>query len=500
MTIGLKRIFVIVVSVLFQLFIVGLLLWLFPDLSRIIITVLQVLAVVIALFIIRSDMSPDYKLTWIFVIFMAPVIGVLVYLIATKKNSNYYDSDIIANNETVAALKDDSFLLEYYDDGIKKQLHYLKNYAKSCVFNGNDTTYYPLGELMWQDMLTELKKAERFIFMEYFIIEKGKMLDAIIDILKEKASQGVEVRFMFDSLGSLTKAPENFKADLEAHGVKCYPFNSKVSIFDFGFNNRDHRKITVIDGKVAFTGGVNLADEYINQIEVFGHWKDTGIKIVGSAVNYFTIMFLTVWSFADDTISNYQKYLVDDYQKFDNSSFIAPYTFYPHNHERVGEVMYNSMLKKAKDYVYITTPYLILDYTMLNEFIATAKEGVDIRLIMPGIPDKQTVYMLSRSFYKPLLEAGVRIFEYTPGFVHCKQFVSDDKTAIIGTINLDYRSLTHHLENAVWLLHDKSVMAIKEDFLKTQAACREVTLEDMSSSKIKELIVLPILRAFAPLF
>ncbi len=500
MTIGLKRILVILLSVILQLFIVGLLLWSFPDISRVLTTILQILAIIIALFIIRSNISPDYKLTWIFVIFMAPVIGVLIYLISTKKNSRYYKRDIIANDQVIKELKDDSLLLEYADDSIKKQVYYLKKYAKSSVFTGNDTKYYPLGELMWQDMLVELKKAKKFIFMEYFIVQNGKMLDAIIDILKEKASQGVEVRFMFDSLGSLTKAPENFKAELEAHGIKCYPFNSTITIFDFGFNNRDHRKITVIDGKVAFTGGVNLADEYINHVEIFGHWKDSGIKIVGSAVNYFTIMFLTVWSFDDDKISDYEKYLVADYQTFENNGFIAPYTFYPHNYERVGEVMYNSMLKKAKDYVYITTPYLILDYTMLNEFIATAKEGVDIRLIMPGIPDKKTVYMLSRSFYKPLLKAGVRIFEYTPGFVHSKQFVSDDETAIIGTINLDYRSLTHHLENAVWLLHDKSVMAIKEDFLETQALCKEVTLADISRSKIKDLILLPILRAFAPLF
>ncbi len=500
MTIGLKRILVILISIAIQFLLVGVILYIFPNFTRWILGFLSSIAFIIALFVIRSDISPDYKLTWVFIIFVAPIIGVIIFLIANRKKRSHYNNHLKVNAYMNDNIKDDSLLLDNYSGPIKREVNYLKKYAKTGVFKGNDTKYYPLGELIWEDMLVELKKAEKFIFMEYFIVQKGKMLDSIVEILKQKASEGVEVRFMFDSFGSIMTLPKHFSRELEEAGIKCYPFNSKVRLFDFGFNNRDHRKITVIDGKVAFTGGINLADEYINEIAVYGHWKDSGIKIVGSAVNMFTLMFLTVWAKDEDMIDECNKYVVGDYDVFDNNGFVSPYSYYPHSNERVGEVMYNSMFRKAKDYVYITTPYLILDYTMLNEIRAAAKEGVDIRIMMPGIPDKKTVFMLSRSFYRPLLEAGVRIFEYTPGFIHSKHLVSDDSTAIVGTINLDYRSLTHHFENAVWLLNDKSIMDIKKDFLETQDKCVEIIVDDVSGSKLKELVALPILRAFAPLF
>ncbi len=500
MTISYKRIVLILLSVLFQLAFVVFVFFMFPDITRYAVIFLRSIGVLITLLIIRTNVSPDYKLTWTFVILMTPLLGVVVYLISKRTITSRYIDNINANNKAIDELLDDSKLIDNYSKKIRKQACYLKKYAKASIFKGNDTKYYPLGEEMWQDMLVELEKAKKFIFLEYFIVEKGIMLDSIVKILRRKASEGVEVRFMFDSFGSIVKAPKNFAKKLRSYGIKCWPFNSKLRLFDTGFNNRDHRKMMIIDGKVAFTGGINLADEYINLVEIFGHWKDTGIKVSGSAVNYFTIMFLALWGFSDDRIPDYSDYLVDDYGAYDVDGFVAPYTDYPHDDEQVGEFMYNSMVKKASEYVYITTPYLILDYTMLNQFVEAAKEGVDIRLIMPGIPDKKIVYMLSKSFYRPLLKAGVRIFEYTPGFVHSKQFVSDDETAIIGTINLDYRSLTHHIENALWLFNDKSVMAIKEDFLKTQEKCREVTIDSIGGSKIGEVFLLPVLRAFAPLF
>ncbi len=500
MTIGFKRIVVILFLILFQLFFVGFIVWLFPDLSRMLMTFLHSISFIIALFIIRLDISPDYKLTWLFLIFVAPVMGVIIYLIANRKNYSFYEEYLRANEAFGHRLHGDSTSVKTQPSKVKKTVEYLTNHANAKVYKGNYTKFYPLGELLYEDMLVELRKAEKFIFMEYFIVKDGKMLDSIIDILKQKVSEGVEVRFMFDSLGSLTSAPNHFSKELEAYGITCYAFNNKVSLFDFVFNNRNHRKITIIDGKVVFTGGINIADEYINKIEVFGHWKDTGIKVIGSSVNSFTLMFLSVWAMSEDKDSDYEKYLLDNHLTFNNDSYVAPYTYYPHSKERVGKVMYNSMIKKASNYLYITTPYLVLDYTMLKEFIAASKEGVDIRIIMPGIPDKKMVYLLSRSFYRPLLEAGVRIFEYTPGFIHSKQFVSDDDTAIVGTINLDYRSLTHHFENAIWLYNDKSVMDVKKDFLDTLSKCREVRIEEFNESKIEELVVLPILRAFAPLF
>ncbi len=502
-TVGLKRVAVIFISLLFQIAFIVFLLVMFPTFKDAIILAFTIMAVFIMLVIISININPDYKLTWIFVMVISPVLGTLIFLLSKRKKFKKHKSNMVINDEIIGQLTSDNQVIENYEPAINKQAHYLEHYAAARIFSNNQTTYYKLGELMWQDMLAELEGAEKYIFMEYFIVENGEMLSAILDILKKKAAAGVEVRFIFDSFGSLFKAPSNFANDLARYGIKCIPFNRKIRIFDIGINNRDHRKITVIDGKVAFTGGVNLADEYINKKSKFGHWKDTGIRIRGSSANYFAIMFLTLWGICEKRIPHYEQFLnnaEDDVAETPTKGFVAPYTDYPGDEEKVGEIMYEQMVSNASDYVYITSPYLILDYNMINELVIAAKSGVDVRIIVPGIPDKKIVYVLTKSFYTPLLKAGVRIFEYTPGFIHSKQFVSDDKTAIIGTINLDYRSLTHHIENAVWLVEDKAVMEIKEDFIDVQSKCREVQLGDTRNSKLSELLLLPILRAFAPLF
>ncbi len=501
--VGLKRVMIILVSVLFQIALIALIFISFPKLRDTVVLAFTIMAVFLMLFIIRFNISPDYKLTWIFVIVISPVLGTIIFIASKMNFFKKYKSNIVANDEFIKNMKDDYDKLSKKDISIKKQSHYLMNFANAKIFEKNSTKYYPLGEQLWEDLLVELEKAQKFIFMEYFIVEDGEMLSSILEILERKAREGVDVRLVFDSLGSIFTAPNNFAKNLNESGIKCIPFNRKVRIFNFGFNNRDHRKITVIDSKVAFTGGINIADEYVNREVRFGHWKDTGIMIKGSSVNYFTTMFLTIWGICEKSLPDYDKFLIDDdeVEKFEQSSgFVAPYTDYPGDDEDVGEIMYEEMLSTASDYVYITSPYLILDYNMMNELIIAAKSGVDVRLIVPGIPDKKTVYMLTKSFYAPLLKAGVKIYEYSLGFIHSKQFVSDDKTAIIGTINLDYRSLTHHIENAVWLVETDTVMDIKKDFLKTQKACRKVKIGEKRSSRFAEFLLLPILRAFAPLF
>ncbi len=502
-TIGFKRVMAIFLSLLFQIAFVVFIFFMFPAFKEIVVVVFTVMAIFVMLAIFSINISPDYKLTWIFVMVISPILGTLIFLLSKRQKFKKHAPHMVVNDQVIEDLKTDDDVLNTTDIAIKKQVYYLKKYANAKVFSNNQTTYYKLGEQMWQDMLLELEKAEKYIFMEYFIVENGEMLTSILDILKKKAAQGVEVKFIFDSFGSLFKAPNNFAKDLAKDGIECIPFNRKIRIFDIGFNNRDHRKITVIDGKVAFTGGMNLADEYINKKSKFGHWKDTGIRIKGSSANYFSIMFLTLWGICQNRIPDYDKFLIaadDKTIKTPTKGFVVPYTDYPGDDENVGEIMYEQMVSNASDYVYITSPYLILDYNMINELAIAAKSGIDVRIIVPGIPDKKLVYTLTKSFYAPLLKAGVRIFEYTPGFIHSKQFVSDDKTAIIGTINLDYRSLTHHIENAVWLVEDKVVMEIKEDFIDVQNKCREVHLGDKRASKIGDLLLLPILRAFAPLF
>ncbi len=501
-TVGLRRVLIIFMSVLFQVAFVFFLFAAFPAFRNTFILIFTVLAVFVMLVIISIDISPDYKLTWIFVLAISPVLGTLVFLLSKRQKFKKHRINMTKNSEIIDSIDSDCHAIENYDSAILKQAHYLKNYADAKFFSNNCTTYYKVGEQMWRDLLLELDKAETFIFMEYFIVEDGEMLGSILDILKKKAAAGVEVRFIFDSFGSLFKAPNNFAKNLARDGIKCIPFNRKIRLFDIGINNRDHRKLTVIDGKVAFTGGVNLADEYINKNSKFGHWKDTAIRIKGHSANYFTIMFLTLWGICEDRIPDYDHFIIksDDKTAQSAKGLVVPYTDYPGDDESVGEIMYEQMVSNASDYVYITSPYLILDYNMINELVIAAKSGIDVRIIVPGIPDKKIVYVLTKSFYKPLLKAGVRIFEYTPGFIHSKQFVSDDKTAIIGTINLDYRSLTHHIENAVWLVEDKAVIEIKEDFFDVQKQCREVQLGDIRNSKIVDLLMLPILRAFAPLF
>ncbi|WP_067140381.1 phospholipase D-like domain-containing protein [Oceanivirga salmonicida] len=500
MVVGLKRIMLILFSVMFQF---GILWWLFnifPEAKTVIIYILTAISIVVTLYIIKSDINPDYKLSWMFLIFLTPILGSILFLLSKRSSANEYSLNLEASTEISKNIDDDSYLIDNLKTSNKRQAYYLKKHANAGIYKNNDIKYYSSGESMWEDMLIELDKAKKFIFMEYFIVQNGIMLDKILEILKRKASEGVDVRFTFDSFGSIFKAPNHFAKKLRKHGIKCYPYNSKVRIFDMHFNNRDHRKITIIDGKVAFTGGLNLADEYINEVNLFGHWKDTGIRVKGSSVNFFTIMFLTLWGICEDKIPNYTNRLVKDYEIFENDGIISPYTDYPGDAENVGETMYSEIVKGASDYVYITTPYLILNYNMINELVMASKAGVDVRIIVPGIPDKKLIYMLTKSFYPPLINAGVRIFEYTPGFIHCKQFVSDNKSAIIGTINLDYRSLTHNIENAVWLLNDKSVLEIKKDFLDIQEKSKEVELKNKKWSIIIEVILLPIFRAFAPLF
>ena len=427
--------------------------------------VFRLVSVFVVLYILKSDINPVYKIPWIVLLLALPVFGGVLYIIYGRLHFSKKDimTFVDINNKCKEALA----LRPFANDSLEKeapliypQAKYLLDYALAPTYNNTETTYFPLGDDMFPVMLSELNKAEKFIFMEYFIIEDGLMLNSILDILKEKASRGVDVRFMYDSLGSIAKAPVDIVRDLRKAGIRCFEFNTFRSILDNRYNNRDHRKICVIDGNVGFTGGVNLADEYINVKTVYGHWKDTAIMIKGDAVWSLTNMFLTLWDGINKCDEEFRKYLPDIDVKADNG-YVIPYTDFPIDNETVGKSVYLNMINRANRYIYIMTPYLILDNTMATSLCDAAKSGIDVRLITPGIADKKLVNLLTKSYYDKLIEAGVKIYEYTPGFVHAKIFVSDDETAVVGTINLDYRSLAHHFENAIWMYKTDIVKEIK---------------------------------------
>ena len=465
--------------------------------------VFRLVSVFVVLYILKSDINPVYKIPWIVLLLALPVFGGVLYIIYGRLHFSKKDimTFVDINNKCKEALA----LRPSANDSLEKeapliypQAKYLLDYALAPTYKNTETTYFPLGDDMFPVMLSELNKAEKFIFMEYFIIEDGLMLNSILDILKEKASRGVDVRFMYDSLGSIAKAPVDIVRDLRNAGIRCFEFNTFRSILDNRYNNRDHRKICVIDGNVGFTGGVNLADEYINVKTVYGHWKDTAIMIKGDAVWSLTNMFLTLWDGINKCDEDFRKYLPDIDVKTDNG-YVIPYTDFPIDNETVGKSVYLNMINRANRYIYIMTPYLILDNTMATSLCDAAKSGIDVRLITPGIADKKLVNLLTKSYYDKLIEAGVKIYEYTPGFVHAKIFVSDDETAVVGTINLDYRSLAHHFENAIWMYKTDIVADIKKDFLDTQEQCERINLEKKKKKSFAKIIFLPILRLFSPM-
>lgn len=465
--------------------------------------ILEIISIMVVLYIIKSDMNPVYKIPWIVVLLVMPVFGGVLYLVygrahfakreikRTRKITEIYhealNSRPFANEE-----------LKKIDPNVSVQTDYLLKCADAPVYKNTKIQYFSLGDDMFPVMLEELEKAEKFIFMEYFIIEEGLMFDSIVEILERKAKEGVDVRFIYDSFGSILKAPVDIVRKLQKKGIRCFEFNSFRTVLDSRYNNRDHRKICVIDGNVGFTGGVNLADEYINKIEVYGHWKDTAIMLKGDAVWSFTLMFLSLWDVLKKENDEVSKFAPTKTFNYDDG-FAAPYSDYPLDGEPTGKNVYLNIINRANKYVYIMTPYLILDTVMISALENAAKNGIDVRIIMPGIPDKKIVFMLSQSYYDVLLKAGVRIFEYEPGFVHAKVFLSDDTTAVVGTINLDYRSLTHHFENAVWMYRNECLKDIKKDYMDTLTKCNEVFLGQKKESILRR-ILMPILRLFSPMF
>ena len=462
------------------------------------------LSIIIVFIIINNKSNPSYKIAWIVPVMIFPIFGGLFYLLygGNKLSTREKLKMVIQNIEMTNSLKqDDEIIKKIGDKSIyaKTQSGYILNYAKCPVYNNTETTYFKIGEEKFEALLRELKKAEKFIFLEYFIIQEGKMFNSILEILEEKAKQGVDVRLIYDDVGCIVTLPHNYKNTLEAKGINCRVFNPIKPFFTRRLNNRDHRKIVVIDGDVGFTGGINLADEYINEYEKHGYWKDAGIMLKGDAVWNLTVMFLSMWDYIDNKEEDYIKFKPSKNKYYNSKGYVQPFDDSPLINEPIGETVYLNLINKAKDYIYINTPYLIIDNEMATALKIAAKSGVDIKIVTPYIPDKKFVHAVTKSYYESFIKDGIEIYEFTPGFMHAKTFVVDDEYGVVGSINLDFRSLYLHYECGVWLYKTESIKSMKDDYLETLKRCHKVTMEECKNTSSIRKVLRLIIRMFAPL-
>lgn len=465
--------------------------------------VLTVLAFVFVLYINTKREESSYKTLWLIVILTFPVLGTVMYIIfgnnnpARKLEKNITKARLHMNYE----LPDGEKCIDKLSGEDKRLAQSVKRISDATGFpmvRLNSAEYFPVGEDMFEDMCKELEKAEKYIFAEYFILQNGKFLNTVVDIMARKAAQGVDVRIMYDDLGSIATYSLADAIKLGEKGIKCIPFNPFLFIKS-QLNNRDHRKIMVIDGRVAYSGGINLSDEYINIGSKYGHWKDIGFKITGDGVKNYTYMFMEFWNaFSNDLIP--EELVSNEAAESSGAGdgYVLPYYDSPMTDENVSNTFFSEILYAASDYVWFYTPYLMLGDSLFDAFIRAAKRGVDVRIIMPGIADKKVVFRLSRSYYRQLIEAGVKIYEYTPGFVHAKGCICDDKLAVLGSVNLDYRSLFLHFECSSIFFDSSIIKTFKADILDTQSKCKQRTLEDTKRGFFGRLID-GVLRIFAPL-
>jgi len=465
----------------------------------------QVVGVIAIVYIINDGGAPEYRMTWMLCIVIVPIVGAIFYLYVKAGVGTRHIGKRLSRlrDETSVYMEQDMEIISQMKTSRvsnTKLSYYLSNQLSFPTYSNTEIEYFPLGEDKFKSILRELKRAKHFILMEYFIVKEGLMWESILEILEDKAQEGVEVRFMYDGMCSVTTLPYDYPNKLKRRGIKCKMFNPIKPVLSTVQNNRDHRKICVIDGKVGYTGGVNLADEYINREERFGHWKDAAIMLKGDAVQSLTVMFLQMWNVDSKQPESYERYMTPQTGGFDlKTGYVLPYGDSPFDNEDVGSEVYLHILNHAREYVHIMTPYLILDYDMMNTLMRVAKSGVEVMIIMPYIPDKQYAFDLAKTYYRELLAAGVQIYEYTPGFVHSKVFVSDDDTATVGTVNLDYRSLYLHFECGVFIYQNSAVYQAEKDFQETLLKCHKVTLMEVQTRSLYTKIKGHLLRLLAPL-
>ena len=470
--------------------------------------IVYIFMILVFLFIISRNTSSSFKLPYATLVIAVPIIGITLYILfgnvqLSKKNQEalkkvHLEIEKYCHQDpfTISELRDES-LLAYSQAKYIFSTSFLPTYNKCYV------KYLPTGEEYFKVLKEELSKAKKYILMEYFIIQEGKMFNEIYDILKQKVSEGVSVHFMYDDVGSIGKIPSNYYKKMQQDGIICHKFSPFVAVVSFAHNNRDHRKITVIDGEVGFTGGINLADEYINEIHPFGKWKDNGIIMKGKCVDSLIWMFIQLYNIhiKPEERINIKDYLVTDHKEYDTAGFIAPYGDGPRPlyENYIGQTVYSNMINQATKYIYIMTPYLIVDYDFIEDIKNAVKRGVDVKILLPNIPDKKIINIMTKSNYENLIAAGVRIYEYKGGFVHAKMMIADDNIASIGTINLDYRSFVHHFENGVWMYNEPCIQEMKEDFLtiiKNESI--KITYEQ-SHPSLPNRLIKDLLNLFAPM-
>lgn len=464
----------------------------------------NIFVALMVLYVLNCEMNSSAKITWLVLVMLFPVFGALLfwftqleighrmqkarldYLISSTKTSIQQDKDVL---QKISEESPDTESL----------VHYLARSGCYPIYDKTDVKYFPSGEAKFEELLKQLKVAKDFIFLEYFIVEEGIMWGQVLEILAAKAAEGVDVRVMYDGTCESSLLPFDYPKRLEELGIKCKVFAPVTPFLSTHYNYRDHRKIVVIDGQVAFTGGVNLADEYINEKLRFGHWKDTAIMLRGEAVKSFTLMFLQMWNVNEKSPEFYKFINVPAIGVKEAKGYVMPYGDCPLDDDKTGERVYMDILNRANKYVHIMTPYLIIDGEMETALRFAAKRGVDVKIILPGIPDKKTAFALAKTHYKHLLDAGVKIYEYTPGFVHAKVFTSDDCKAVVGTINLDYRSLYHHYECAAYMYQTECIVDIERDFEETLEKCTRITKESIKKEKFGTKLAGWILKVVAPL-
>lgn len=495
------RIIVAGVMILLQLFLLIVMLYSLSSKFFWVYPLVYFLSIVFSICIINSRSNPSYKISWIVFILVVPVVGVASYLLwgdervfptfrkRMKKSEEHYIKYLSPDTTSYSRLK-------YEDLMHARQAEYLTRESGYPLFSDTTTEYLSPGEVFLPRLLEELESAREFIFIEFFILAEGKMWDSIHAILKRKVSEGVEVRIIFDDFGSINRQGRDFIKQLKSEGISVSAFNKIRPSVDLFMNNRDHRKIVVIDGKTAITGGINIGDEYANFIERHGYWMDCAAIFKGDAVKSFTVMFMSMWTFTTGEILDGARYIRDYREQHDG--FVLPYCDSPLNGRDPAEGIYMQILNSAQRYVYIVTPYLIIDNTMITALRLAAKSGIDVRIITPKKWDKWYVHPVTQYNYEPLLEAGVKIYEYTPGFIHSKLFVSDDSIATIGTINMDYRSFFTHFECGAWLCRSDAVFDIKDHINSIIAQSEEITLKRWKRRPLKAKLKQGLLHLFSP--
>ncbi len=464
-------------------------------------SIFTVLSVILFIVILHEESNPMYKLAWAIPVLVSPVFGCIAYIyVRLAPETKLINRRIHMIMQQTRPLLETSIGVE---DNLKKESEqvfglsqYVDNWGGYPIYQNTSAHFLPIGEDFYLSLLYHIERAKSFIFLEFFIIEEGMMWDSILNALVKKAKEGVEVRVLYDGLCSFLLLPYYYPNKLHALGIKCKQFSPIRPVLTTYQNNRDHRKIVVIDGEYAYTGGINLADEYINQKERFGHWKDTAIQIKGDAVDSFTLMFLQLWNIHEKEQDDYGLYLNRHGRQL---GYVMPYGDSPVDGENIGEFVYLHMIQQATRYIHIMTPYLILDHEMQISLEFAAKRGVDVKIIMPHIPDKKMPFYLARTYYSQLIQAGVHIYEYTPGFIHAKEFIVDGEAATVGSINLDYRSLYLHFECACYVYRNPVITEIEQDFQKTLEVCHCMTLSDCRHLPLYQKIVGLFSKMIAPM-